>query len=228
MTFLHQSRCTSTFLNICVVLLLLQSVPFITAKWSAKFEPKNITIHMYDAASIHLTITGLDTINVKNSSIYLKSDVDIINVNKTIDNNEIQNGNWTGTFQIDAIFLGSGNVYVMIEENGSKIQSDERLPVIIKRTHRLIDTLFIVSVAVLVTILNVNFGAALELDKLKRIFLKPIGPVIGLFCHFLFMPLVSHSRLVISEITFNSTNLFIFSLVTFWDYVYFQILWKCN
>lgn len=190
MTFLYQTR--SAFLNICLVLLLLHSLPFSGAEWTAEFNPKNVTVHMHETVSINLTITGLDSLKIRNSSIYLQSDADIIRVNKIIDINQIQNGKWTGKFDVDAVFLGSGNVFVIIEQNGSQNKSNERLPVIIIREQRLIDTLFTVSVAVLVTILNVNFGAALELDKIKGIFLRPIGPVIGLFCHFLFMPLVNY------------------------------------
>lgn len=208
MTFLHQTRCA--FLSLSVVLLMVPNLPFITAKWSAEFEPTNITIHMHETVSINLTLTGLDTINVQKSKIYLISDTNVFHVNKQINNSEIQNGKWTGDFKIDAIFLGSGYAQVMVDENGLKEPSDERLRVIIVRQQRLIDTLFTVSVAVLVSILNVNFGAALELDKLKGILKKPIGPAIGLFCHFLFMPLVSSiHHIKFEEIIIRST-VFIF------------------
>jgi len=187
---LNNSRCA--FTHICIALLFIQSLPFITAKWSAEFQPKNITIHMHTTAPINLTITGLDSLNLRNATIFLQSDVDIINVNKTIDVKDIVNGQWTGQFQIDAIFLGSGTVFVVIGQNGVVNRSEEYLPVVIIREVRFIDSLFTISVASLVSILYINFGAALDLKKVRGIVFKPVGPAIGIFCQFLFMPLTSY------------------------------------
>lgn len=188
MLSLKSNRCAFTY--ICIAFLFIQSLPIITAKWSAEFEPRNVTIHMDTTAFINLTITGLDAANVKNASIFVKTDVDIIKVNTTIDIKDIVNGQWTGQFSIYGKFIGSGNVFVAIEQNGSIDKSDKYLPVIIIRKVRLIDTLFTISVASLVSILYINFGAALDLKKVRGIVLKPVGPAIGIFCQFLFMPLV--------------------------------------
>lgn len=181
----------SAFRSICTVLLILQSVPFISAKWTAEFLPNNKTIDMYDSASINLTITGLEKNNLKNASIYLKSDTDIIHVNKTIDLSEVENGTWIGQFVINAIFLGGGNIFVIIDQNGLTNRSAEHFPVVIIRKVRFIDKLFTFSVAALVSVLYINFGAALDLSKVKGIMLKPVGITIALVCEFLFMPLVS-------------------------------------
>ena len=51
--------------------------------------------------------------------------------------------------------------------------------------------MFTASVAILVPIIFVNFGCALDLNVVKENFTKPVGPLIGMVCQFLFMPLVS-------------------------------------
>lgn len=57
---------------------------------------------------------------------------------------------------------------------------------------RPIDKAFAGSVAILVSLIYVNFGAALDLKKLKEIIRRPIGPCIGLCGQFLAMPLLSY------------------------------------
>lgn len=70
-------------------------------------------------------------------------------------------------------------------------QSVEFLNVTILRPQRLIDRLFTLSVIILVSILYINFGAALNLQTIKEIFTRPIGPTICFVCQFLFMPLTA-------------------------------------
>lgn len=68
----------------------------------------------------------------------------------------------------------------------------EELPVTVIREERVIDKVFTASVAILVSILYINFGAALDLPTLKAIMVRPIGPIIGFLAQFLFMPLLSY------------------------------------
>lgn len=44
---------------------------------------------------------------------------------------------------------------------------------------------------ILVSVLFINFGAALDIDTVKGIFKKPIGPIICFSCQYIFMPLCS-------------------------------------
>lgn len=69
--------------------------------------------------------------------------------------------------------------------------SNESLNVVILRPKRVIDQLFTLSVIILVSILYVNFGAALNLQTIKEILKRPVGPIICFICQFVFMPLTS-------------------------------------
>lgn len=72
-------------------------------------------------------------------------------------------------------------------------RSNEYLAVTILRPARLIDKLFTYSVIILVSILYINFGAALNLETIKEILRKPVGPIICFICQFLLMPLTSYA-----------------------------------
>lgn len=70
--------------------------------------------------------------------------------------------------------------------------SNEKLDVTVLRPQRVIDRIFTYSVIILVSILYINFGAALNLSTVKDIMRKPVGPTICFLCQFLFMPLVAY------------------------------------
>lgn len=99
--------------------------------------------------------------------------------------------NWTSMFNITGNFLGKTNVRLRAKlPDGSFTESND-LPVTIVRQKRVIDTVFTYSVAILVSIIYINFGCALDWGVLRETIRRPIGPAIGFVCQFLFMPLVS-------------------------------------
>lgn len=87
---------------------------------------------------------------------------------------------------------GSTKVFVEINTTANVIEkSDEKLDVTVLRPQRIIDRMFTYSVIILVSILYINFGAAMSLSTIKDIMRKPIGPTICFVCQFLFMPLAA-------------------------------------
>lgn len=165
--------------------------------WSVDFEPNNITdLHMNSNIMINVTLSNLNKAKLKdsNATINIQSDSPIFSGTKVISANEINDdGTWIGSVYFYAEFIGKANVFVSIQLKDREEHSLTQLPVIIIREERLIDKLFIISVASLVSILYINFGAALDLKKVKAAIVRPIGPAIAFFCHFVFLPLVSYS-----------------------------------
>ncbi|XP_033219577.1 P3 protein isoform X2 [Belonocnema kinseyi] len=66
------------------------------------------------------------------------------------------------------------------------------MEVIVTRQERVIDTVFTASVVILVSILYINFGCAMDWDLCRKTLKKPVGPAIGFVCQFLFMPVISY------------------------------------
>lgn len=162
--------------------------------WVTEFEPKNVTLHMHDVRSINLTLTQLNVpeLIATNATIRVVSDKDILEVTRLIPLHEIQNGQWRGQFNVSGTFLGRAQAYVEITwRAGNVSRSTETFPVVIIREERFIDKMFTISVASLVSILYINFGAALDMRKVRAAFVRPIGPVIALLCHYLVLPVVS-------------------------------------
>lgn len=183
-------------LNYILVVLLLVC-PLIQA-WTVHFEPENVTtIYVDDTVTVNVTLNGLDGVHLikdEEATISIVSDSDILKVSKQIDLDEITDGSWTGEFNITGVFLGKSRIFAeIVSKHGDMELSNQTLTVVILRKEKRIDRIFNLSVAALVTILYINFGAALDLGKVKEILVRPIGPLIAFGCKFLFMPLVSES-----------------------------------
>lgn len=71
-------------------------------------------------------------------------------------------------------------------------RSAESLDVTILRPQRVIDRMFTYSVIILVSILYINFGAAINMSTIKDIMRRPVGPAICFVAQFLFMPLAAY------------------------------------
>lgn len=163
--------------------------------WKVDFEPKNISeMHMNSKIIINVTLSNLNRKELmdSNATINIQSDSSIFSGSKVILADEITyDGTWLGNVSFYAEFIGKANVFVSIQLMNREEHSLTQLPVIIVREERLIDTIFLVSVILLVSILYINFGAALDLKKVKAAIVRPIGPAIAFFCHFIFLPLVN-------------------------------------
>lgn len=195
------SSVPTTVVHILSVFLLIQN-QVLCATWTVLWEHKNndcenkindvcrLELQMDKQTTVNVTISNLD--GSSNQTIRLVSDSEILDVRNEIPVYNIGGKEWRGSFIADAAFIGKANVHVEISQGSTVEQSDSVLPVIIIRPKRVIDTVFIVSVASLVSILYINFGAAMDLKKVKGVLRRPVGPIIAFGCHFLLLPLVSY------------------------------------
>lgn len=170
----------------------------------------HLQLHMDQSVIVNLTISNLDEndVNASNSTIRIVSESDILHVPMEVSVKKTENGLWRATFSANAIFIGKTSMHVeLIGKPDSEPAQSDNLDVVITRAERLIDKLFIISVATLVSILYINFGAALDLKKVKHVLRRPIGPAIAFACHFLFLPLVSDLTNIVGEENIRSFSI---------------------
>lgn len=161
--------------------------------WEAEYgyNLTTITVHMQQVHTINVTLTGLDAVQMINANVSLiSSDSGILKTSNIDILDDIADGTWTGNFNVSAEFLGMAKVHVQINKEEQIEHSNQTLSVIIVREKKLIDKVFNGCVIALVFILYINFGAALDMSKVKEILVRPIGPLMAFVCKFLFMPLV--------------------------------------
>lgn len=173
------------------------------ASWTVQWQHKNVECKdkssIFVGCPLELNLNEQSIVNVTisdlggplNQTVRLISDSEVLDVPNEIQVHHVGGKKWQGSFVAEAIFIGKANVHIEINKSSIVESSENRLPIVITRGKRVIDTVFVVSVAVLVSILYINFGAAMDLKKVKGVLRRPIGPVFAFGCHFLVLPLVS-------------------------------------
>lgn len=186
---------------VCFTLLINHNV---IDAWKLSVGNDTIRLRMAEVKQIRVRLTGLDgTLLIRqNATLSIVSQSDILRVGggETI-MDDIQDGVFERDVNLTAEFLGTAKVYATIVTDDDNVQvSNETLDVVIVREERPIDRIFTYSVIVLVSILYINFGAALDVAKVKEILVRPIGPLLAFACKFLCMPLVCKKYSVYTKI----------------------------
>lgn len=164
--------------------------------WTVTYQPAELLgLEMTDTAVVNFT-THLSQDDVNNGSVYFQSSPShIVKVDPSIPillkTQHLENGTWSSSFNVTGNFLGYADVKMIMKKDGRENSESNSLKVTVLRKKRIIDTAFLVSVIILVFIIFINFGCAIDWSLMKNFVHRPIGPAIGFISQFLFMPLIS-------------------------------------
>ncbi|XP_065338215.1 hepatic sodium/bile acid cotransporter-like isoform X2 [Cloeon dipterum] len=111
---------------------------------------------------------------------------------------------YKSNFTIAGKFLGYSSVYLRTcaqDASGLEIVQNRMFVSVINMDNSVMDHFFIVSLAIVIFTIHINFGCALDLAVVRNSLKKPIGITIGIFSQFVFMPLMSFvaARLLFPE-----------------------------
>jgi len=105
---------------------------------------------------------------------------------------------WSISVNVTGTFLGFTSIKSTVEEtmkdgsiNAKHSDQPIQLTVTRSKAKKTASKIFGYSVAALISFAYINFGCALDLNVMKEVLRKPIGPAIGLISQFIFMPLCS-------------------------------------
>ncbi|XP_066596749.1 P3 protein-like isoform X3 [Prorops nasuta] len=116
------------------------------------------------------------------------SDESILMVDLELFQSDYASHNCHGMLNITGVFLGKAKIMF----NQSVTDIKHVLSVATIRQERVIDHIFTGSVIILVSLLYINFGCAMDWSVCQETLRRPIGPLIGMFCQFIIMPLLSY------------------------------------
>ncbi|XP_043267401.1 ileal sodium/bile acid cotransporter [Venturia canescens] len=163
-------------------------------EWSVLLETASLTIYMDDTVGVPFSVTipkntGISTINLAINN----SDAEVVAINAPkFYSNENNGETWNSTINITGLFIGKSRISLSFSNKKNAVVSDE-LDITVIRAHRLIDTLFTASVAILVSILYINFGCAMDWGVCRDTLRRPVGIAVGAFCQFVIMPLIGYA-----------------------------------
>lgn len=182
-----------------ILLLFLSTFTCTMIRWEVKFENETCSIPMGDSKNISVIIVHLNKTDLiaSNATIRIVGDRNILNVSKIIPINEINGDKWNGFFEVEAIFIGSANVFVEIMTENTVERSSQQMQINVKLKH-IVNGVFVqvfnICVIVFYFIMQVHFGVVLDLNKVKSIVRKPLRPFAAFVCNYTLIPLVSWSH----------------------------------
>ncbi|XP_046424348.1 kinase D-interacting substrate of 220 kDa B isoform X3 [Neodiprion fabricii] len=162
--------------------------------WNVTFESQTVTVHMHEALSVAFTanVTEADVANGTVVVSTTRESVATVDDLPVLDSSTVNDLVWSSNLVVSGNFLGNADILLSIVSPDQENKTSDALSVIVIREERIIDTLFTVFVAVMVSIMYINFGAAMDWPLCKRTLKRPIGPTIGFVCQFIWMPLLSY------------------------------------
>ncbi|KAF6203871.1 hypothetical protein GE061_002206 [Apolygus lucorum] len=166
------------------------------ATWGVQFSSSELdSLFMYQKQQVDVSVDQFTQDDLDNRVIRaLVNNPDIASVSPSeLVFRKEPGGLWSSAFNVSGDFLGYTSIKLCMSEKQDATQScvkeSKPIDVTVKRKPAIIDKIFTYSVIILVSIIFINFGCALDVNSLKQAIIKPVGPVIGLVSHFLFLPL---------------------------------------
>ncbi|XP_045607786.2 ileal sodium/bile acid cotransporter [Procambarus clarkii] len=109
-----------------------------------------------------------------------------------------------GHLNITAIFIGFNKLHLVLYDEDNVTVAEGAMEMTVLLSYQHITKIFTFIIAFLVGILYFCMGATLDLQVVKEIVKKPVGPIIGLFCQYVLMPLIAF---VLGLILFSDDSL---------------------
>ena len=167
-----------------------------------------VALEMDDTADIYLNYTCVEA---KQEFVLITKSHDpgVVDIteNAEITINCTSNSTVTTNITIKGYFIGKTTLTFNLYRDGDKTEVTEvktGYQVSVTRTTRLLTQIFVITAAIQMVLLNIAFGCGMNLGMVKAILRKPIGPIIGLSCQFIVMPLVSIVNMIFSFKTYDS------------------------
>lgn len=167
--------------------------------WAVNFDPVEVLVPMDSTSTVTFSASlrpqeidvGVVRFITSDGNVANPSPADKTYILKTESIPDFDN--WSSAFNVTGNFLGYAEVHLQLINNSDNtiLKHSNPLNVKVVRSQGIIDHLFTYSVAVLVSVIYISFGCALDWSVFRTTFRRPVGPIIGFWCQFLFMPLVS-------------------------------------
>ncbi|XP_060841208.1 ileal sodium/bile acid cotransporter-like [Rhopalosiphum padi] len=190
---------TAFLLNLCVATCFTTSIA--ANDWIFTFNNTDRELEMGSCTKI--VFYAQTNASWENEDFYLQvisSDEDVAYPSRHYfelpQNNTMPSNSWKNSFNLTSEFLGYTKLYfqvVKLENNTYLVlnSSDVHMNIKVIRKPQLIDKIFVICVAVLMTIIFINLGCALDVEQLKLSVRKPIAPAVSFFAQFLILPILS-------------------------------------
>ncbi|XP_045103592.1 ileal sodium/bile acid cotransporter-like [Portunus trituberculatus] len=103
----------------------------------------------------------------------------------------LDNFTFSGIVNVSATFIGYNKLRVFLYDGLDSTTGEAEMPMSVLLSYQKLSDLFMMITSVLVALLYVVMGATLDMKVIAMIVKKPIGPLVGIVCQYLFMPMIA-------------------------------------
>ncbi|CAL4073766.1 unnamed protein product [Meganyctiphanes norvegica] len=174
--------------------LLLPEGSVVNISWFTTLQDiTRVTYHVED----EFVSTVLSTVG-QYELIIGSSDYNFYNVSSNYPNSSSSssihsNYTYMGTFEAQANFIGFNKIFVTLYDDSNQVVGVGQFKMTVSLSYQNLNDIFTIALGFIIAFMYVTMGATLDIDVIWQIFKAPIGPVIGLVCQYLFMPLIAYA-----------------------------------
>lgn len=169
--------------QLSIAIVVLCGLAVSAEDWNVQFFPNEVECFMGRSIQVNVTINS--TKGALSDYVFVSEFSKLAKVNN---NRNVSLEDFSQILKLDVECLLFGLTDIYMEHEG--VKSHNNLKVVVIKEMNFEDNLLSATIALVITFLYINFGAALDFEVLKGILKKPVGPSIGFFCQYILMPLL--------------------------------------
>nr|XP_053631396.1 P3 protein-like [Cherax quadricarinatus] len=115
----------------------------------------------------------------------------VVEVGEVLPGAPTDNFTYYGNITISALFIGYNKLHLSLYDDRHLVVWERAVDISVVLSYQHLADLFTLLVGILIIVFYINMGATINLEVVKNIITRPVGPVVGLICQYLFMPLIA-------------------------------------
>nr|XP_027231324.1 P3 protein-like [Penaeus vannamei] len=156
-----------------------------------RFEPAEL-IHVIEGTVHEVTwYTILPDVSRVSASVEDPTVAEVVGASDVTRSAPGGNATHYGSLNVSALFIGYNKVRVTLFDRQDVVVGEGTLDMSVLLSYQKLNDIFTLAIGILVAVVYVNMGATMNLEIIKDISKKPIGPLLGIVCQYLFMPLIA-------------------------------------
>lgn len=121
---------------------------------------------------------------------FLIEDEKVASTEKHVNLSDIKGSSWQGEVEVNGLYFGYTHMYVTLKDPRTEIieKSPQILKVTVLRGKRVDDDIFSYIAMAIMLLMFINLGTVLDLKRVRSVFTRPVGPLLGFLSRYLVMP----------------------------------------
>ncbi|XP_042224486.1 sodium/bile acid cotransporter-like [Homarus americanus] len=182
-----------------LVLSLALTAGAVTAQYTQEEEDRGVGV-VVEPQELHHVVEGTDHVLT-----WYSNQTSVVRVDAFVSDEMVGTVTWasavsrgepndnyifTGNLNVSALFIGYNKIKLSLYDDHNVMVGEVTVKMTVLLSYQNLSDLFTVLLGILIAILYAIMGVTMDLSVVKTIMMKPIGPIIGMICQYIIMPLL--------------------------------------